>query len=60
MSKSPEDTEAEELERNELKVLIKQAFGEIERREEQIRVLREENARLKRLSARPGRRSSGK
>jgi hypothetical protein len=60
MSKSPEDAEAEELERNKLKVLIKQAFGEIERREEQIRVLREENARLKRLSARPGRHSSGK
>jgi hypothetical protein len=60
MSKSPEDAEAEELERNKLKVLIGQAFAEIERREEQARVLREENARLKRLSARVGRHFRGK
>ena len=57
MSKSPEDAEAEELERNKLKVLIRQAFGEIERREEQARALREENARLKRLRDQPGRNS---
>jgi len=60
MSKSPEDAEAEERERAKLKVLIKQAFGEIERREQQVRALREENARLKRLNARVGRHSRGK
>jgi hypothetical protein len=60
MSKSPEDAEAEELERSKLKVMIRQVFGEIERREEQVRALREENARLKRLSARAGRQSRGK
>jgi len=60
MSKSPEDAETEELERNKLKVLIRQAFAEIERREEQARALREENARLKRLRARAGRHSRGK
>ena len=59
MSKSREDAEAEELERAKLKVLIRQAFREIEWREEQARTLREENARLKRLSTRRGRHSRG-
>jgi cell shape-determining protein MreC len=57
MGKSPED--ADEQERSALKILLRQALAESERLEEKARTLREENARLKRLRARPGRNSAG-
>jgi hypothetical protein len=56
MSKSPED--AEERERAELRMLIRQALAEGERLEAQAKALREEIARLKRLRGRRGRSSA--
>jgi hypothetical protein len=50
MSKSPE--EAEEQERAELRVLVRQAFAEYERLEAKAKALREELARLKRSKSR--------
>jgi small-conductance mechanosensitive channel len=58
MSKSHED--AEEIERAELKILVRQALAKIQRLEEQATALREENARLKRLRARLGQISRGR
>jgi cell shape-determining protein MreC len=55
MSKSPKDPD--EQERAALRILVRQALADIERREEEARALREENARLKRLRDQPGRNS---
>jgi hypothetical protein len=49
MSKSHED--AEERECAELRMLIRQALAKGERLEAEAKVLREENARLKRLKS---------
>ena len=57
MSKSHED--AEERERAELKILVRQALAKSERLEAKARALREEVARLKRLRDRRGRNSTG-
>jgi len=57
MSKSHED--AEEQERAQLKILVRQALAESERLEEEARALREEVARLKRLRDRFERNSKG-
>ena len=57
MSKSHQD--AEEQERAQLKILVRQALAESERLEEEARALREEVARLKRLRDRLQRNSKG-
>ena len=57
MSKSHQD--AEEQERAQLKILVRQALAESERLEEEARALREEVARLKRLRYRLERNSKG-
>jgi len=57
MSKSHQD--AEEQERAQLKILVRQALAESERLEEEARALREEVARLKRLRDRLERNSKG-
>ena len=58
MSKSHED--AEEQERAQLKILVRQALAESERLEEEAKALREEIARLKRLRDRRRRNSTGR
>jgi len=55
MSKSRED--ADEVERAQLKILIRQALAKSEELEEEARALREENTRLKRLRDRRSRNS---
>ena len=57
MSKSRED--ADEVERAQLKILIRQALAKSEELEEEARALREEVARLKRLRDRLERNSKG-
>ncbi len=57
MSKSHED--AEERERAELKILVRQALAESERLEAEAKALREEVARLKRSRDRRGRNPPG-
>ena len=57
MSKSHQD--AEEQERAQLKILVRQALAESERLEEEARALREEVGRLKRLRDRLERNSKG-